>query len=158
MVIWNSNGTSVLLFKTVSYQTHGVYKCIAQNEVGQARKMFRIFVEGMRTTLENYVALQYFILEHYLICLHISSTAPRLTHNSPITSKFMIYILIHKCVIYILPPDTRHTSWSTAFAVVIPVLVIISIAIFAFLLWKMQIQKNVVSHLTRVVFRETNNT
>lgn len=53
MVIWNSNGTSVLLFKTVSYQTHGVYKCIAQNEVGQARKMFRIFVEGMRAILRN---------------------------------------------------------------------------------------------------------
>lgn len=59
---------------------------------------------------------------------------------------------------YISLSDTRHTSWSTAFAVVIPILVITSIVIFGFLLWKMQIQKNVVSHLTRVVFRDTNNT
>ncbi|CAL8110112.1 unnamed protein product [Orchesella dallaii] len=98
MVIWNANGTSVLLFKTVTHQTHAVYSCVAMNVVGQAQKSFRIFVE-----------------------------------------------------------DSSSSSWSTAFAVVVPILVILVIGIFGFLMWRMKVQKNVVDHLSRVVFRDTNN-
>ncbi|ODN03968.1 Tyrosine-protein kinase-like otk [Orchesella cincta] len=99
MVIWNANGTSVLLFKTVTHQTHAVYSCIAMNVVGQARKTFRIFVE-----------------------------------------------------------DSSNSSWSIAFAVVVPLFAIIVVGVFLYLMWRMKVQKKVVDHLTRVVFRDTNNT
>lgn len=47
------------------------------------------------------------------------------------------------------------SAWGTTAAVLVPILIIAFLTTVGFLVWKMQVQKKIVNHLSRVVFRDT---